>query len=244
MNPLTNESWSDRFTPEWIERTKQEYKDAGQLRAWKQEFELVLTDSDTQLFDMNRVGFVDKDEVPEDLDWYMTCDLAISTESSADYSAFTSVGVSKTGIWYVYPHQGRYRPSESAGEIVRFVSQFNIYEVGVEQGATYLAMVEHLDQAQLDYQVYFSTTELKHGGKSKHSRIKALEPIVNAGRLRIIDVGEASEALVEQMELTDLETCSAKHDDILDSLAYMVRLAPNTYNSPLDSMDMGSTRYL
>jgi hypothetical protein len=40
----------------------------------------------------------------------------------------------------------------------------------------------------------------------------------------IIDNGEASEVLVEQMELTDLEACRATHDDIIDAVAYLTSM--------------------
>lgn len=242
--PLSSSSFPDRFTEEFIENKKKQYVDLGQFRDWKREFELVLADSDTQLFDMNKVGFVTEDEVPEGLEWYMTVDAAISTSSSADYSALTAIGVGSNGIWYVYPYQSKLKPSELSGEICRLASMFSINEVGIEQGATFLAVIEHLDQMMLDYQMYFSVSELKHGGVNKHSRIKSLEPVVNAGRLRIIDVGEHSEALVEQMELTDLETCSAIHDDLLDALAYGTKLVPNTYVSPMTGVDMGSSAYI
>ncbi len=242
--PLMSGVWSDRFSDKWISDKKQEYVDAGMLRAYKQEFELVLTDDETQLFQMSRVGYVIEDEVPDGLEWYMTVDAAISTASSADYSAIVAIGVASNGIWYVYPYQGKLKPSELSGEICRIASMFDVNEVGIEQGATFLAVIEHLDQMMMDYQMYFSVSELKHGGVNKHSRIKSLEPVINAGRLRIIDVGEHSEALVEQMELTDMETCSAKHDDLIDALAYGTKIVPNTYVSALDSVDMGTNVYL
>jgi hypothetical protein len=55
-------------------------------------------------------------------------------------------------------------------------------------------------------------------GKSKISRIKSLEPKVNQRGICIIDIDDG-EALVEQMELTDNETCRATHDDLIDALA-------------------------
>jgi len=53
--PLTDDAWSDRFSPEWIAAKKKEYKDAGMLSAWKQEMELVLVDDENKVFSMNRI---------------------------------------------------------------------------------------------------------------------------------------------------------------------------------------------
>jgi len=224
--PLTYTAWPDRFSEEWIRRKKAEYDKAGMLRAYKQEFDLVLSDAETQLFDMDKVSYITEDEIPDNLTWYLTADLAISQNSAADYSAFTCIGVSSKGYWYVYSSQGRLRPSESAAEVFRLVNKFSILNVGVEQGATYLAMSEHLDALMADYQTFFYVDELKHGGVNKHARVKSLEPLVNSGKLIIIDNGDAAEALTEQLEMTDNESINSTHDDLIDALSYGTQMVP------------------
>jgi phage terminase large subunit-like protein len=222
--PLDATVWSDRFTPEWILSKKEEYNSMGMLREWKQEFELILTDSDTQLFDMSKIQFIDEDNIPDDLVWFMTCDLAFSEKDSADYSALVCNGVSSDGKWYIYPTAVRAKPSEVAAAIFELVSRFDILDVGIEQGGSYIAVKEHIDKLQLDYQSYFNIIELKHGGRSKISRISALQPVINARRLCIIDNGEAAEMLTEQLELTDSNGCMSSHDDLADSLSYQVSM--------------------
>jgi phage terminase large subunit-like protein len=221
-NPLTVDSWIDRFTPEWIERTKQEYKDAGQLRAWKQEFELVLADEDSRLFDMNKVVYVDS--MPKGVTCHMTCDLAFSEKNSADYSAIIVNGIDVDGNWYVYPVRGRWKPSKTASVIMELKDQFNVLEVGIESGSSYIAVKEHLDTAMMEYQSWFTISELKHGGNSKFSRVASLEPVVNAGRLHIVDNGEDAEALIDEMELVDNVSINSGHDDLIDAMAYQVQM--------------------
>ena len=222
--PLRDDAWSDRFSPEWIANKKQEYINAGMLREFKQEFELILTDSETQLFDMNKVKFVSEADMPTDLTWFMSCDLAFSEKESADQSALICNGIDSDGNWFVYPVAGRWKPSETASKIFELVSRFNILDVGVEQGSSLIAVKEHLEQMMLDYQNFFNVIELKHGGRSKISRISALEPVVNMNKLYIVDNGDCAEDLVEQMELTDSSGCKATHDDLIDALAYMVQM--------------------
>ncbi len=218
--PLTVGVWPDRFSDEWIKAKKTEYDRAGMLRQYKQEFELILTDDESRLFDMSKVSTIDENDIPKGLTWTICVDAAISQESSADYSAIVCNGVDKHGNWHIYPVQGRWKPSELAREIFTLVDRFEVLDVGIEQGATYLAVKEHLEQLMLDYQSYFNVIELKHQGRSKISRIKSLEPVVNANRLTLIDNGSSAEALMEQMELTDMETCMATHDDLIDAMAY------------------------
>ena len=227
--PLDENVWPDRFSPEWIARKEQEYRDAGMLGAFKQEFQLILTDSDTQMFNMDKVRFVSEVDLPKDLTWFMTCDLAFSEKDSADYSALVCVGIDSKGRWYVYATQGRWKPSETASEIFRLVSKFKILDVGIEQGSALMAVGEHLNTLMLEYQSYFNVIELKHGGRAKLSRVAALEPVVNAGRLILIDNGKDAEELTDQLELTTVDGILAKHDDLVDALAYMVQM--NLYHS-------------
>ncbi len=238
--PLSSTSFPDRFTEDYIKRKKEQYLKLGSARDWKREFELVLTDAETQLFDMKKINFIQETEIPDGLTWYLTADLAISQKASADYSAFTCVGISEQGQWYVYPVQEKLKPSESAGKIFELVNRFSILNIGCEAGATYLAMEEHLDALMADYQTFFYVEELKHGGVEKHARVKSLEPVINSGKLTIIDTGLDSEALVEQLELTDMESINASHDDLIDALSYATQMVPR-YVEPLSSTPFESS---
>ncbi len=240
--PLSDTSFPDRFTPDYIKHKKDQYKKLGQVRDFKREFELVLTDNETQLFDMKKIKFVTESTIPANLTWFMSCDLAFSEKDGADYSAFTCVGISKVGEWYVYPVQGRYKPSVAANKIIELATRFHILDIGIETGSSYIAVNEHLQQIMLDQQQYFNIVELKHGGKSKISRVSALEPIVEARRMVIIDNGDSAEALVEQMELTDSLTIAAKNDDLIDALAYMINM--NTYYNENSNEEFTREEYM
>ncbi len=223
--PLSNSSFPDRFNADWIAKKKGQYEKLGQLRDWKREFELVLTDEETQLFDMSKVRFVE--EMPDDVVCFLSCDLAFSEKEAADYSALVVNGVDRQGRWYIYPVRGRWKPSETATQIFTLVDRFEIINVGIEQGSSYIAVKEHLDKQMLDTQTYFNIIELKHGGKSKISRISTLEPVINSNRLHVIDNGDAAEALTEELELCDSFACNAAHDDLCDALAYQTMMNLN-----------------
>ncbi len=222
--PLTPGVWSDRFSDEWIANKKQEYIAAGMLREFKQEFELVLTDSETRLFDMDKIDFIDEDEVPGNLVWYITLDGAFSEKDAADYSAFACLGLDVvTGMWYVASYDIKSRPQDVIAKLFELQAMYGSYEVGIEKGQFLLSMKSEIDAQQLNYQQYFSVKELNTAG-SKISRIKALAPVVNSGRLTLIDTGEPAERLVEQLELTDNVACAAKNDDNLDALCQLIQM--------------------
>jgi len=221
--PLEDGVWSDRFSTEWIANKKAEYAKAGMLREYKQEFELILTDNETRLFDMNQIKFIDESDVPHDLTWFITLDGAFSEKDSADYSAFACLGLDDKGRWYVAPYDMKARPQDVISKLFELQSRYSSLEIGIEKGQFQLSMQTEIEQRQLDYQQYFNINELSTTG-SKISRIKALAPIINSGRLTIIDTGEAAERLTEQMELTDNLACMAKHDDHIDAMCQLIQM--------------------
>lgn len=215
--------WTDRFSDDWIEAKKQEYRNAGMLREYKQEYELVLTDSETAIFDMSRLHTIAEDEVPDSLTWFCTLDGAFSEADSADWSAFAVLGIDAQGSWYLAPYDMKSNPVKVIDKLFELQSRYGFYDVGIEKGQFKLAMETEISRRQIEYQQYFSVVPLNTAG-SKISRIKALVPIVNSGRLTVIDTGEAAERLVEQMTLTDAMAVNASHDDHLDAAAQLIQM--------------------
>ena len=226
--PLEPGVWPDRFTEEWILDRKAEYEAAGMLREWKQEYELVLTDRETGVFDTERIQTIASYELPSDLTWYCTLDGAFSEEQSADYSAFALVGIDREGRWYVAPYALRAGLPEVIDRLFELQSQYGFLECGIEKGSFRLAAQHEIERRMNDYQQWFTVNELSTTG-SKISRIKALAPIVNSGRMILVDTGEDAELLMEQMTLTDHSACMASHDDHIDALAQMVQM-PTFYS--------------
>jgi hypothetical protein len=226
--PLEKGVWPDRFTDEWIDNKKREYAAAGMLREYKQEFELVLTDAETRIFDIDRIQTVDT--VPEGLTWFCTLDGAFSEKDSADYSAFAVVGVDDMGRWYVAPYGLKSNPMAVVDKLFELQSRYGFQDCGIEKGAFRLSIQNEVDRRMGEYQQWFSVSELSTSG-SKISRIKALAPIINSGRLTIIDTGEDAELLMEQITMTDNMAVLSTHDDHIDALCQMVQM--NTYyNEP------------
>ncbi len=221
--PLTDGAWPDRFSPEWIANKKAEYVNAGMLREYKQEFELVLTDSETQLFDMSKVRFIDEDDVPKNLTWFITLDGAFSEKDSADFSAFACLGIDENMNWYLAPYQMRAAPQDVISKLFELQNKYQNNAVGIEKGAFKLSMEREVSDKQIEYQQFFSVAELTTTG-SKIARIKALAPLVNSGRLTIIDTGDDAEMLTEQLEMTDNLTCAAAHDDLLDAACQLLQM--------------------
>ena len=226
--PLSKSSFPDRFSEKWIEKKRKQYEKLGQSLDFKREFQLILADKETQIFEMSKVKFIKEDEIPEDLTWHCALDGAFSEKETADKSAFAIVGIDKHGSWYLYPVSTRENIPELCDRLFGLQSRFRFENIGIEKGSFQLALKPEIDRRRVEYQQYFNVELLSTNG-SKLARIKALTPVVNSGRLTIIDNGDSAEELVEQMELTTNDGVASSHDDIIDAACQLVQM--NLYYS-------------
>jgi len=228
--PLEYGLWEDRFTTEWIDKKQDEYKRAGQWREYLREFRLELTDDTDKVFDIKKIDLINEEDVPNDLSWFITLDGAFSEKDSSDYSAFACVGLDSKGIWYVAMYDMKDKPQEVINKLFELQAKYRALDIGIEKGNFKLAMEYDINQKQLDYQQYFTIRELSVSG-SKLSRIKALAPIVEARRMKVIDTGEPTERLLEQMDLISQEAINSRNDDHVDSLSQVIQMVPTYYGS-------------
>ncbi len=229
--PLDKGVWPDKFTDEWIERTRQEYADNGMLAAWKQEMELVLVDDETSVFEVRKIKTCVESETPK-LTFFCTLDGAFSEQDGADYSAFTILGIDEKKNWFVWTYAMKDNPQAVIHKLFELHSKFQFNTVGIEKGQFLLSMKVEVERLQSDYQQFFTVQPLNTAG-SKLARIKALAPVVNSGRMTLVDTGKDTERLYEQFELTDNEACKAGTDDQIDSCCQLLQLQLH-YSEPID----------
>jgi phage terminase large subunit-like protein len=198
----------------------------GQLSSWKQEFELVLTDPENQVFDIKKLRFTDR--YPENLTYYITVDGAFSERETADFSAISVLGVDEHDNWFISSYAMRANPMTVADKVMELVANYGVDFVGIEKGAWKLAVGNYIEEQMKNYQVWFTINDLNTAG-SKLSRMKALASVINTGRMTIVDLPDAqSETLVEQIELLTHEGISG-HDDQLDSASQLLQMETYWY---------------
>jgi phage terminase large subunit-like protein len=221
--PLEIGVWRDRFSDEWIVGKKQEYVNAGMLREYKQEFELVLTDDETRIFDIHKIETIPEDDVPTGLTWFCTLDGAFSEKDSADYSAFAVLGIAENGQWYVAPYAMKSNTANVVDKLFELQAKYGFNDVGIEKGSFRLAIQSDIDRRMIEYQQYFSVSELSTNG-SKISRIKSLTPVINSRRLTIVDTGRDAELLMEQITMTDNTAVLSSNDDHIDAVCQLLQM--------------------
>jgi hypothetical protein len=235
--PLTDDAWVERFTPKYIRDTKAEYEAAGMMSEWKREMELVITDAENRVFDIDRINHIGIEDIPSDLCYFLTVDGAFSEKEAADFTSITVLGVDKHQNWYAIPYLMKDAPNRVADEIMMLVAKYRIDNVGIEKGSFKIVIGEYLEDSMSNYQSWFTIHDL-HTGGSKLSRVKALSSVINTGRLTIVDRGEDSEELMDQIQLTTNEGIMSIHDDAIDSLCQLLQLDTTWYQTVIPDRDM------
>ena len=156
-----------------------------------------------------------------------------------DEHAIAVCEVSESG-WFVKDMiHGRWGIRETSLQIVRAVQRYRPAGVGIEGGALRNALGPYLEDQMKRLQVYFTPTNLTHGGNKKQDRIMwALQGRLQNGRLFFKEDAPWIRAVTEQM---DQFPNPMAHDDLLDALAYIDQLAGVAYN--IDSIAVDEENY-
>lgn len=223
-NPL----WEDRFTKKWIEDKKSEMKAQRMLTSFYQEYMLQIMSDEDQIFKPEYIKYTSLADIPEDLEIYITGDLAISEAKTADRTAFVVCGVSTSNMIYVLDIVAeRMPPSKQASELIRLCKAYYRKNTPVTLGiemVSYQKAFKTLFDKELEKMTEYQRTmipkvkELKPDAK-KERRIQQLEPFFYRKAILMIK-NKYSHLLEEEL----LMFPRAKHDDISDALAYILQL--------------------
>jgi len=150
-----------------------------------------------------------------DLNITLTCDEAHSKAKYADYTGVDVKGEDKDGNWYILlSKRGRWSESELQSEIEMVYQKYPIITGGLES-TRYDLLARDLSQRGIH------VIELKHRGRSKFIRFRALEPRFARHKIYI----QKSQTNLEYEILCWMATgFRGVHDDEVDALAYQADL--------------------
>jgi len=225
-------AWIDRFNAAWIVEKKEEFKNMGEINAWYQEFELKIISEAEQIFKPEMMRYKNVNELPEDLDYYVTCDLAISSATGADKTAFVVSGIDVDNNVYVLEiYADRSSPSQQVGKLLSIASRY--YEknnnvpiyIGMERGALKHAFMDQWDRRLLDIDYSHKIPRIQdldpYGGKNaKNKRIQQLETLFYRKKIFFLRAIRNIGLLEEEL----LAYPASKHDDISDAFSYLLQI--------------------
>jgi len=141
----------------------------------------------------------------------ITCDEAYTKERHSDYTGINVKGEDKDGNWYVFESKrGRWKESETIDELNITTDKWNPLSVGLESTRFDMLSTE-LEKRRI------YPKELKHGGRSKHERFRALQPMFARNKIYL---QQRQVNLLEEIFSYRRDKFTGAHDDESDALAY------------------------
>jgi phage terminase large subunit-like protein len=208
----------------------------GSSDLYEQEIKAKFIASSGQLFNAEQFKIVS--EVPEGIvDTFLAVDLAgfssdpdrKNEKRRLDDTAIAVVKVDGSGRWYVIDIQnGKWGVRETAYRIVKTAKDQGIQIIGIEKGALMNAVEPYMREYMAKYKRYFEIKPLTHGNQRKYDRIQwALQGRAEKGDIFLLK-GDWNEKFVDQAVSFPSRYV---HDDLVDALAYIDQLVPETLNN-------------
>lgn len=214
--------WPGKYPDEAALKAEEER--TGDPVAWKREFLLQIVPPGDQIIRQDWIQFYD--EMPSKVGYKyrwtkIGIDLAISTNTSADYTAM--VGVSLFGhdanrVVYVHPF-----PINKRMDFPTTLEEVKHYATMLGDGRPVEALVEDVAYqrafSQQLVQDGYPAKEVKVGTQDRRTRVVGISPWIKSGR--VLFPREGCEELIEQLVGFGVET----HDDLVDALVIAVNAA-------------------
>ena len=237
--PLVS-AWADRFTKDYLKTMYGMYASQNKLTSFWQEFMLQIAPKENLLFEVDKVRKYSAESIKEQLPnftYYISVDLAISQKDSADYTAIAVMGINDNSDWFLIDgFFGRIKPDETINKVFEFVKMYRPYSVVLEKVAFQTSMKTFMENEMVRRGVYFGIDMVSRPShkNSKLSVIKAMQPIVNMGKLWVPDgyISSFVTELLDEMQLITNDKILAKHDDLVDAIAQLT-LIPLVMKTPV-----------
>jgi predicted phage terminase large subunit-like protein len=221
--------WPDRWSKEALQDMKADYLARGLPEQYSQEFLNIPIDESTAYF--KRTDFIaergeDKKKI---LNYYIAGDFAISEKERADYTVFIVGGVDDQGILHI---RNVVRARMDGEEIVStMIGLQKVYEplaFGVEEMQISKALGPYMNKAMIEQNVFLNLYKMKPHKTDKQTRAQSIRARMRAGGVRFDKDTDWYQTFED--ELTSFPR--ARHDDQVDSFAYLGLLLDKLINAP------------
>lgn len=220
-----------KFTPAYVHQLR---KQKGSYEFSCQYLNEPVSEEDA---DFKREFFKWFVPTPQDMagDIYITVDPALSKDSSADNTGIVVNSV-VNGKWKVLEAYGRkMNATELVDELFYLYRKYqpNFVEMGIEDMMYTQALQYDITRRMKETGIWFKLTPLRHRNRHKEDRIRALIPLFERGN---IELGVRCKELEDEL----VHFPAAKHDDVLDALAYQLDIVKPTRHHTRRSDDRTS----
>lgn len=216
--------WPSRFTKDEFDDLYKMFASQGNTDLYSQEYLNRPLDEANTYFKREDFKPIPNDLHKRRLNYYITADLAISQETSADYSVFLVAGVDDNRLIHVVNIiRQRMDAKEIVDILIALQRQYDPIGIGIEEMQVSKAIGPFLKEEMFRTNTFINLIQLRHGNKDKTHRARSIQARMRAGGCRFDKEADWYMDFEEEC----LQFPRAKHDDMVDAFAY-VGLLVNT----------------
>ena len=230
-------AWEDRFDYEVIDGFYKDSLAKGDTRGFYQELMMNIISEDDVLVPKDNIVWLEggSDEYSSSYNYYITTDLAVSQNTSSDYSVISVWAyTSNEDFILVDGFCGKVSVDEFIKKLFMFVSRFKPTQVGIEVTGQQKGFVDWINNEQYRNNIFFDLKEIRPT-KDKYSRFLTFAPYYHRKKIKIYqsirnNKSYYNEFIDEISKVTKNDGFKSKHDDILDThsmLQYLDLYAPS-----------------
>ena len=221
--------WPERFGQEFFEERYAQYKENGLTDVYAMEFLNQPIDESVAFFRKGDFLPLTPEDEEKALTLYITGDLAISEKERADYSVFVVGGLDSQRVLHIIDViKARLDGREIVDTILALQDRYDPEAFGIEEMQVSQAIGPFLREEMIKRNIFPSLVTLKHMGKDKIQRARAIQARVRAKSVKF----DKDADWWLDFETECLRFPKAAHDDQVDAFAYLGMLLDKMVQAP------------
>lgn len=209
--------WPQRKTKQFFEELRSDFIEQGIPEVYACEYLCNPVDDSIRYFRKGDFLTMTEEDKKKNKQYYITADLAISEKERADYTAIVVGGLDSNGqLHIVNCIRERLSGDEIVSTLLSLQKVYNPLAVGIEDTQISKAIGPYLNRAMSETGIYMNVLMLKPHRQDKIQRARSIQARMRAAAVKFDKHAD--------WWLTFEDECMsfprAKHDDIVDALAY------------------------
>jgi len=226
---FSNILWESRYSKEWFEAKRLDFYEQGLQDVYSQEFLNEPIDESVSFFKKGDFKAITREDQGKRLNYYITGDLAISKEQTADYTVFVIAGVDEDKTIYIKNViRERLDGREIVDTMLALQRTYNPELFGLEEMQVSKAIGPFLREEMLKTGTIINYYPLKHQGKDKISRARSMQARLRAGTVKVDKSADWYIPFEDELSKFPRST----KDDQVDAFAYLGMMLNSLVEAP------------
>ena len=222
--------WPEMKSAEEFKLQREDYVRQGLADVYSQEMLNIPLDETDTYFKKTDFSAMKSDDSKKNLNYYATCDLAVSQSQRADYSAFVVGGMDENGVLYCkHVIKERLDAMEIVDTILMIQKIYKPVLFGLEQGTIQKAIGPYLNEEMLKRGEFINTVLLKPSG-DKLTRARSIQARMRSGACKFDKDADWYQGFEDEL----MRFPRDKHDDQVDAWAYLGLMLDRMWEAPTD----------